>query len=86
MGDGPSIHLNDLLLDDLAGSSGVNEDDGPELLTLAKIRSTAEIRAIKRALREAEGNISRAAKALDVSRPTLYALIERLNIETTTEL
>jgi two-component system, NtrC family, response regulator len=48
---------------------------------LSVIRSIAEKRAIRRALSEAEGNISQAAKLLDVARPTLYSLIERLGIQ-----
>jgi len=56
------------------------EDDN-ETLNLKIIRSTAERRAIRRALQETDNNISDAAKLLDITRPTLYSLIERLHIE-----
>ncbi len=48
---------------------------------LSVIRNVAERRAIRHALKEADGNISQAAKLLDVTRPTLYSLIERLKIQ-----
>ena len=56
-------------------------DDADDSFNLAIVRSKAEKHTIIRAMDEVEGNISRAAKLLDVSRPTLYSLIERLNIE-----
>jgi two-component system NtrC family response regulator len=55
----------------------ISEDE----FKLAVIRSFAEKRAIRRALAKAGGNISKAAKLLDVTRPTLYSLIERLKIQ-----
>ncbi len=45
------------------------------------IRNIAERRAIRRALQQTDNNISDAAKLLDVTRPTLYSLLERLHIE-----
>ena len=56
-------------------------DDSPDTLNLKVIRSTAERRAIRRALQETENNMTEAAKLLDITRPTLYSLIERLNIK-----
>jgi len=56
-------------------------DEDNETLNLKIIRSTAERRAIRRALQETDNNISDAAKLLGITRPTLYSLIERLHIE-----
>jgi two-component system NtrC family response regulator len=36
---------------------------------------------IKRALEKTNGNITRAAEELGVSRPTLYELMDKLGIE-----
>ena len=49
-------------------------------LNLSMARNISDKRTIMRALEQEEGNISRAAKILDVSRPTLYSLMERLGI------
>jgi two-component system, NtrC family, response regulator len=54
---------------------------GDDEYKLSTIRNIAEKRAIRRALKEVDGNISKAAKLLDVTRPTLYSLIERLGIQ-----
>jgi two-component system NtrC family response regulator len=43
--------------------------------SLKTIRSRAEREAVRRALAQSEGNISEAARLLDVSRPTLYQLL-----------
>ncbi len=56
-------------------------DDETETLNLKMIRNIAERRAIRRALQQTDNNISDAAKLLDVTRPTLYSLLERLHIE-----
>lgn len=58
-----------------------DDDPGEDSLNLLHARSAVEKRVIRRALNEASGNVSQAAKLLDVTRPTLYSLIERLNIE-----
>jgi two-component system NtrC family response regulator len=79
MANGPMIQPDDLGI--VAGSPPVDEEVlGEEIFELSQIRNIAEKRAIRRALKHAEGNISKAAKLLDVTRPTLYSLIERLNI------
>jgi len=49
----------------------------PEPLNLKQVRETAERRAIRRALTHANDNISEAAKALGITRPTLYNLLEK---------
>ena len=48
--------------------------------TLREAREVAERDAVNRALEKAEGNVSQAAKLLDVSRPTLYDLMRHHNI------
>jgi two-component system NtrC family response regulator len=73
MCDGKRITPEDL---DLAKPQEI-----PELLSLAEARDEAERQAIPRALSRADGNITRAAKMLGVSRPTLYDLLRQHNIE-----
>ncbi len=75
------IQPEDLLIDIKLTDSNDSPENSEDALTLALVRNTAEKRAILRALKEVGGNISKAAKLLDVSRPTLYSLIERLGIE-----
>lgn len=48
--------------------------------TLREVREDAERKAIQRVLAETDGNVSKAAKLLDISRPTLYALMQQHNI------
>jgi len=52
-----------------------------EPLNLKKVRETAELRALQRALSQANGNISQAAKLLGVSRPTLYDLLKQHDVK-----
>ena len=61
---------------------GLSEVDteGPDL-NLREVRRNSETRAIKRALVYSSGNISRAAKMLGITRPTLYDLLEKYNIQ-----
>jgi two-component system NtrC family response regulator len=49
-------------------------------MTLRDARERAERNALERALLQAQGNISQAAKLLDISRPTLYDLMRYHNI------
>ena len=51
-----------------------------ELLNLKQIREMADMKAIRKALANANGNVSHAAKLLGVSRPTFYGLIKQYNI------
>ncbi len=48
--------------------------------TLRAARGRAERESVQRALALAEGNVSKAAKLLDISRPTLYGLMQQHNI------
>jgi two-component system NtrC family response regulator len=52
-------------------------DEPPPTLNLRQVRDEAECRALEAAMGYAEGNISRAADLLGVSRPTLYDLMKK---------
>jgi len=73
MAEGKQITAADLGLADIAAA-------GPDL-NLRGVRREAEVRAIKRALVYSSGNISRAAKLLGITRPTLYDLLEKYDIK-----
>lgn len=74
MSEGKSISLQDLEME--ASVSDVIP------LNLQEVRETAEKNAINRALQASNNIISEAAKLLGVTRPTLYALIKKTNINT----
>jgi two-component system NtrC family response regulator len=57
------------------------EDSGPPNLNLRVVRRDAEGQAIRRALIHASGNISKAAKLLGITRPTLYDLLDKYEIK-----
>jgi two-component system NtrC family response regulator len=75
------IQPQDLQLEINPGTIPDDAEAPENSLNLAMARSITEKRTITRALDQAEGNISKAAKLLEVSRPTLYALIERLDVK-----
>ena len=52
----------------------------PLAFNLKQVRDNAEKNAIARAISYADGNVSKAAELLGVTRPTLYNLMEKLNI------
>ncbi len=56
-------------------------EDVPDILNLAQAREEAERREIPRALAMVDGNITKAAKLLGISRPTLYDLLKHHKIE-----
>ena len=80
MTDSAYLQPEDLQLESSQGAVSENGEEGESTFNLATARSMADRRAIIRALEHEGGNISRAAKLLDVSRPTLYSLLERLGI------
>ncbi len=73
----------------MASGTLVNADDlglaagelKPRPQTLREMRDIAEREAICRALNETGGNVSRAAEILDVTRPTLYALLNKFSLK-----
>jgi two-component system NtrC family response regulator len=77
MTDETYLKPEDLQLQTTASTQAVVEEESEASFNLAVARNITEKRTIMRALDAVEGNISKAAKLLDVSRPTLYSLIER---------
>jgi DNA-binding NtrC family response regulator len=72
MSDGRWIEAEDLQ---------IGERQAVQVLTLEQARDRAEADAVTVALRESDGNMSRAADRLGVSRMTLYRLVQRLNLD-----
>ncbi len=72
MADGPVIEPFDLELDAPA-SNGFR--------TLREIREEAEAAAIQQALAASAGQVGKAAEILGVSRPTVYHLMKKYNIQ-----
>jgi two-component system NtrC family response regulator len=70
--DGPVIQVRDLGMDSLQA------EETP--LNLREARDSAERREVVRALARANGNLSKAADLLGVSRPTLYDLLNRFGL------
>jgi two-component system NtrC family response regulator len=54
----------------------------PELFSLRRVRDQAELDAVTRVLGRVNGNISKAAELLGISRPTLYDLMEKYGLRT----
>jgi two-component system NtrC family response regulator len=48
---------------------------------LREVRDEAELRAVQRAMSQTEGNISRTAELLGITRPTLYNLMKKFNMD-----
>jgi two-component system NtrC family response regulator len=59
---------------------GLVADAAAPTLNLRAVRQQAESDAIKQAMIRCEGNVSRAAELLGVSRPTLYDLMQKNDI------
>ncbi|MGH8679904.1 MAG: helix-turn-helix domain-containing protein, partial [Burkholderiales bacterium] len=51
-----------------------------DVLNLRHVRDEAEKQAVIRVLGRANGNLSRAAELLGISRPTLYDLLDRFGL------
>ena len=66
-------------VDDLDINVSISEENLP--LDLRQIRETAESKAINKALTISGNSMSKAAELLGVSRPTLYDLMNKLNLK-----
>ena len=62
-------------------SRAAGPGDDPEYLNLRMARQRAETQAVRQALAVARGNLSRAAELLGVTRPTLYDLLQKHQID-----
>jgi|TARA_B100000315_G_scaffold224113_1_gene229396 two-component system NtrC family response regulator len=72
MADGKTITPGDLGLGDAV--------DRGDLLTLKEVREMSERRHLQEVLAATDGNVSKTAKLLGVSRPTLYDLMRNLDV------
>ncbi|HEY9381200.1 MAG TPA: PEP-CTERM-box response regulator transcription factor [Burkholderiales bacterium] len=73
MADGTGIHAADI---------GLRPTDGEaDALNLRQVRDSAEKQAVVRVLGRVNGNLSRAAEVLGISRPTLYDLMHRFGLK-----
>jgi two-component system, NtrC family, response regulator len=73
MSEGRRITPEDLEFDSAAS--------GAKNMTLREARENVEREMIQRTLARNQGNVSRAAEEMDVSRPTLYELMDKLGIK-----
>jgi two-component system NtrC family response regulator len=73
MADGTALAPADLGLQDPAAGAAA-------MVNLRQVREEAEKQAVIRVLGRVNGNVSKAAEALGVSRPTLYDLMERFGL------
>jgi len=72
--DQPVVSAEDLGLGDFSGAQ-------LEVITLKAARDLAERDALARALAVAEGNVSRVAELLGVTRPTVYDLMSKHDLK-----
>jgi two-component system NtrC family response regulator len=75
MADGQGIGAADI------GISPEAQDQEAMQLNLRQVRDEAEKQAVLRALGRVNGNLSKAADLLGISRPTLYELIHRFGLK-----
>ena len=75
MADGNRISAEELELAELAAAGTAVQ------MNLREVRESAERAAIQRSLSLHDGNISQAAEALGVSRPTLYDLLNKYGLK-----
>jgi len=73
LAEGKQVTAADLGLGDI--------DASPPNLNLREVRRIAETEAIRRALTLAKDNVSQAAKLLGITRPTLYDLLQKYEIQ-----
>lgn len=85
MATGSVVNARDLDLPSVKASAATAFDGPSEPVTLRDAREKAERQAISAALRSVSGNLSAAAKALGVSRPTLYNLMKQHDLTANVE-
>ena len=73
MTEGSAIHAPDIGL--------IANDVEAQALNLRQVREQAEKDAVLRVLARVNGNLSKGAELLGVSRPTLYDLMHRYNLK-----
>ena len=76
MAEGSVVQVDDLGLMPVSGEASVTDT-----LNLREVRELAESKAIRRAYQVADKNMSKTAELLGVTRPTLYSLIDKYNLE-----
>jgi two-component system NtrC family response regulator len=64
---------------------GLSVGDEAPILNLRSVRQKAETDVINQALIRSNGNISKAAEILGITRPTLYDLMDKLGISQTVD-
>lgn len=65
-------------------AADIGLESGDQLsINLRQVRQEAEVNAIKKALSLADGNVSNAARLLGITRPTLYDLLKKYEIQFT---
>jgi two-component system NtrC family response regulator len=74
MVEGQQISAQDLELQDQAQAAK------PMPINLKQARDDAELVAVTRALASSQNNLAQAARLLGISRPTLYNLLEKFQI------
>ena len=74
MADGQLVSDEDMEFDEQQGAE-------TEPFNLREVRDQAELRAVQRAISQTDGNISKTAELLGITRPTLYNLMKKFNLE-----
>ena len=74
MADGQLVNEEDMEFEEIDPSES-------EPFNLREVRDAAELRAVQRAMSQTEGNVSKTAELLGITRPTLYNLMKKFNMD-----